>query len=116
LPSLPRRAPHHECASFDRGIAAADADVSKANEARLKARDDKDRIKAAKQAGNDAQAKRNALVTQRQAKADQLAALRIRRSDVAGSQTTASGEFAAVQFAAASFGVSEAQLHESSST
>src|SRR5215467_11372190 len=54
-----------------------------------------------------AQAKRNALVTQRQAKADQLAALRIRQSDVAGSQTTASGEFAAVQFAAASFGVSE---------
>jgi hypothetical protein len=96
-----------ELADLDRRIAQADADVSKANEARLKARDDRDRIKAAKQAIGDAEGKRNALVGQRQPKATELEQLRIKRADVAGTQTTAAGEFAAVQFAAATFGVSE---------
>ncbi len=96
-----------EIVDLDRRMAQVDVDVSKANEARLKARDDRDRIKAAKQAGSEAEAKRNALVEQRQVKASDLEQLRIKRADVAGNQTTAAGEFAAVQFAAAAFGVSE---------
>src|SRR5258708_4078093 len=96
-----------EIVDLDRRMAQVDVDVSKANEARLKARDDRDRIKAAKQAGSEAEAKRNALVEQRQVKASDLEQLRIKRADVAGNQTTAAGEFAAVQFAAAAFGGSE---------
>jgi hypothetical protein len=88
-------------------LALAEEQIGKANEAQLKARDNKDRIKAAKAALTEAYLQRTSLESKRNAITSKLSGLKVERSQVKGQQIAAAGEFAAVQFAAATFGVSE---------
>jgi hypothetical protein len=96
-----------EVADFDRQLAMVDGQIAKANEAKLKARDNRERIKAAQAAIVDSETKRTNLTTRREAAVAKLTALQIDRGTVKGREIEMSGEFVAVQFVAAVLAIPE---------
>jgi uncharacterized membrane protein len=88
-----------ELEDLERQVAAADATMAKANEAKLKARDDRQRVRAGDAILKQAKADREAL-------ASKLTAARADKAKAEGEQMSAAGKFAAVTFVAAATGAS----------
>lgn len=93
-------------ADLDRQLAAQDAVAGRASEARAKAKDDKDRIKAAKAMAAETEAKRKQIGDDRKVAVNQLVDLQVEAGQTEGKEE-AGGESAAVQFLAGTFGVDQ---------
>lgn len=92
-------------ASLNEEIHFQEAAIVKADDARVKARDDKDRIKAAIAMKNDAEKSKATLVAERDTAMRNVATLTAQVGKVKGDATNAGSEFAAVQWISERFDV-----------
>jgi len=94
-------------AELDRQLAAVSEEINKISDAQIRAKDDRDRVKAARALKIEAESRKTALLQKRAEASSVLLAARTEKGAADASAVTGSGEFAAIQFAAQSLGWSE---------
>jgi len=96
-----------EIAGIERQVVAVDQAIAKAGEARIKAKGDRDYVRAAKAAASEAEAKREKLAAQWSETTARLTTLKTEAGQAQRKAINGSAEFAAVKFVAGSLGWSE---------